>query len=641
MKKPNATIWLPNSSDYTERPRAWAKGLWSLTAAIALIVPSIALADVQSRFAGQDAGNWSQGGTAVGPSDGSCRNMGAGGAGNDTFDYSFDVPAGQTIVGVVVRPDAAQANDEQVTIQLLGNGGTLGNPVEVTWTDSGSGNCASSFFSSWGESDSLNFWGSPTITPVIVNSADFGVRLVKVSTGQTKVDSVCIDVYFSDGTGASSCESPSNTGTLRIVKNTTGNDSSFDFSVDTTPATTPSIATSSGTGSVDLTALEPQLYAVSELIPAGWDLVGASCDDGTSTAIGGQGSGTATVTDVNLNPGQTVVCTFVDSPEGQTTGSITVIKEVGGPTPAGDWSFTGFVNFDLPAGGGSQTFGDLSADTYTITETTKPGYTASVNCTSGESGENSVDVVLEEGENVGCTFVNTADPGQLSIVKKEVVGAAPGSEWSFTWTGGDGFTLPAAGGEKNGFPDLVPGQTYTVAEVQKPGYSVAAVCEDGEGEIASGSSSVSFVPEPGQEISCTFTNTEIPTSISIIKSVNGGDPVNDWDFEWTGGPNFSLDANGGSIILDPQGPGSYTITEIGGNQGYQVSVTCDGGETGTDSVTVEVARGEHALCEFVNSAQPAPPIHASSAIPALGPFGLFVTSGLLVAISVFRLRRRR
>jgi hypothetical protein len=188
---------------------------------------------------------------------------------------------------------------------------------------------------------------------------------------------------------------------------------------------------------------------------------------------------------------------------------------------------------------------------------------------------------------------------------------------------------------------LVPGQSYTVAEVQKAGYSVAAVCEDSDGEIASGSSSVSFVPEPGQEISCTFTNTEIPTSITVIKSVNGGEPVNDWDFEWTGGADFSLDANGGSIILDPQGPGSYTITEIGGNQGYDVSVTCNGGETGTDTVTVEVAPGEHASCEFVNTLRPTPPIHASSAIPALGPFGLIITSGLLAAVSVFRLRRRR
>jgi len=576
--------------------------------------------------------------------------MGSDTRGNDVFNFGFEVPTGEIIVGVIVRPDHAQANDEQVVLQLLGSGGTLGSPVTVTWPDSGSGNCDSSFYGAYGANDSLTYWGSPALTPAIVNASDFGVRLTKASNGTTKVDAVCIDVYFRDGSGTSSCSSPTNTGTLRITKNTTSGNGSFPFSVDTTPASNETINTTDGSGSVDIANIPPGLYAATEAIPTGWDLVQASCDDDNSASLGSQNDGNATIADININPGQLVECVFIDSPEGTpATGSITVVKEVVGPDPSSDWSFTGTAGispFTLPASGGSTTITGLSLDpgTYTITESMKANYTAAVSCTPpGTGATNSVQVALSSGApNAVCTFVNTADPATARVVKT-VVGSPPGDVWSFTWPGGT-FTLPAGGGATS-YANLDPGQSATVSEVAKPGYQVAAECKDDNtaAQVATGTTSVTFTPEPGQDITCTFTNTAVPTSITVTKSVDGGDPQNDWDFEWSGGSDFSIGAQGGSEILQLQEPGNYTITELASNPNFDVSVTCNGGESGTESVVVEVAQGEAASCEFVNRFEEPPPPQPKPTVgvPALTPLGLAGTAAALAVLGGLRARRRR
>jgi hypothetical protein len=606
-------------------PRCWMRPLLPMLVAV-LSSPLPVFANVQSRFAGGGGGDWSQNTVPVGPPSGTCTNMGALGRTSDSFDFSFDVPATETIVGVVVRVTAAQANDEQVSLQLLASGGTVGSPVVETFGGTGGGNCSNTVLDGYGDNDDLSYWGSPALTPQIVNASDFGVRFVKESRGQVKVDSVCIDVYFRDGSGATSCGSTTGTGTLRIEKNATGGDGSFPFSVDTSPATDFVITTTLGTGSFEIPNLPPGVYAVSEVIPAGWDLTGASCDDDTSTDIGPQGDGTAAVEGINLNPGETVTCTFVDGSEAQSLGSITVIKEVVGPDPGSDWGFSGDLGaFDLPAAGGSQAFGGLAAGSYTVTEQVQDNYTPDVACTSGETGTDTVTVTLADGENVVCTFTNTADPASLVSVEKVVVGNPPANDWEYTSSAVD-FTLPAVGGTAGPFA-LVPGVEAALSEIEQPGYTVAAECVDTDtnGSVASGSNSVSFTPDPGQQIGCTFTNTEVPTSITVEKSVDGGQPVNDWTFEWDGG-DFVLDANGGNIILDTN-PGTYTITETGGNPGYDVSVTCNGGETGTNSVTVEVSPGEEASCNFVNTFRPAPA--ASMPIPTLSSLALAATAAAL------------
>ncbi len=145
---------------------------------------------------------------------------------------------------------------------------------------------------------------------------------------------------------------------------------------------------------------------------------------------------------INLQPGEDVTCTFTNTAE---PGSITIVKEVVGQVPGSDWDYTGDLDvFTLPAAGGQTTFDPLAAGDYTVNETAKTGYSQAVVCDSGETGMGSVTVSLQPGEDVICTFTNTADPGSITIVK-EVVGQVPGSDWDYT---GDLGAFSTSGGRR-------------------------------------------------------------------------------------------------------------------------------------------------------------------------------------------------
>lgn len=150
-------------------------------------------------------------------------------------------------------------------------------------------------------------------------------------------------------------------------------------------------------GSTSAYELVAGTYTVTETEKDGYDVT-VSCDNGDS--------GTASVA-VTLDPGDDVECTFYNVAQ---PGSITIIKALDGDAPGTAWGYTGDLGaFSLPAGGGQQTFSDLDAGQYDVAETTKAGYTATVGCTTGESGSSSVSIDLDPGENVTCTFDNVAD----------------------------------------------------------------------------------------------------------------------------------------------------------------------------------------------------------------------------------------
>ncbi|MEO8247021.1 MAG: isopeptide-forming domain-containing fimbrial protein [Chloroflexota bacterium] len=181
---------------------------------------------------------------------------------------------------------------------------------------------------------------------------------------------------------------------LTIVKDLTGEvpTSAWGYTGDLGSFTLPAAG-----GSTDAYELVAGSYTINETTKTGYD-VSVSCDNGDS--------GVASVS-VDLDPGDDVTCTFYNVAQ---PGSITIIKSLDGDAPAGAWGYTGDLgSFDLPAGGGQQTFSDLGAGMYNVAETTKDGYTATVSCDSGESGSSSVAIDLDPGEDVICTFVNVAD----------------------------------------------------------------------------------------------------------------------------------------------------------------------------------------------------------------------------------------
>jgi uncharacterized repeat protein (TIGR01451 family)/fimbrial isopeptide formation D2 family protein len=250
-------------------------------------------------------------------------------------------------------------------------------------------------------------------------------------------------------------------------------------------------ATTGSAGTIAVAAPVGTVCTFTETVPpAGYEADPADLDE------------TLTVTS-----GQQQTHTFVNT---LPPAHLTIVKELTGEVPSSDWAYTGDLgSFTLPAAGGSTDAYELIAGTYTVSETTKDGYDVSVTCDNGDSGMASVDVMLDPGDDVTCTFFNVAQPGSITIIKS-VDGDAPASAWGYTGDLG-AFSLPAGGGQQI-FSDLDAG-TYDVAETVKDGYEATVSCDSGE----SGMASVSIDLDPGEDVTCTFVNVA-DTSVAIDKS---------------------------------------------------------------------------------------------------------------------------
>ena len=104
--------------------------------------------------------------------------------------------------------------------------------------------------------------------------------------------------------------------TLIVEKQAVGGDDSFAFrarSLGTSPWLPPTVSPAPSSA-----GWQPGTYAISETVPAGWDLTSATCDNGASPA------------NINLAPGETVNCTFQNTKR----GSLTVAKLVIGTADA-------------------------------------------------------------------------------------------------------------------------------------------------------------------------------------------------------------------------------------------------------------------------------------------------------------------
>jgi hypothetical protein len=222
--------------------------------------------------------------------------------------------------------------------------------------------------------------------------------------------------------------------------------------------------------------------------------------------------------------------------------SLTIVKQVVGDVPAADWQFTGGLGvFTLPAAGGQQLFSDLAVGSYQAIETAVSGYAATVSCSNGASGGSSVTVNLAAGDNVTCTFVNTfspPEPASLTIVK-QVDGDVPAADWQFTGDLGV-FTLPAAGGQQL-FGDLAAG-SYQIIETAVSGYAATVSCSNG----ASGGSSVTVNLAAGDNVTCTFINTQFvghcdpPVVGNLILNPGFESQQANWNFSTNGSASFSI-----------------------------------------------------------------------------------------------------
>jgi parallel beta-helix repeat protein len=99
----------------------------------------------------------------------------------------------------------------------------------------------------------------------------------------------------------------------------------------------------------------------------------------------------------------------------------------------------------------------------------------------------------------------------LTVVKV-LQGDTPAEDWLFSGVE-QGFSLPAAGGSTT-FSELPAGE-YTIVETAKAGYNVSVSCTN---EAESTSNSITLTLAPGDEVTCTFTNTQLSTGINLRES---------------------------------------------------------------------------------------------------------------------------
>ena len=363
-------------------------------------------------------------------------------------------------------------------------------------------------------------------------------------------------------------------------------------------------------------AAEPGLYAVTETVPDGWDLLSISCVDptgGTTTSVL-----TATAT-IDLSEGDAVVCTFaneptaaielvVDAPEN--SGAAAFVFEAGGGLPSTTINHPGQSQASIPAATG----------TYPITQLLPDGWKLSgLTCSDPDGGTTaditsaSVEVDLDDDEVVTCTF--TVEP-EASIVVRVIVPADAGAA-TFGFSGGPlgDFAIDSPA-ESQSSVAAGPG-SYPISQTLPEGWRLTAIdCVDDDGGTTTDVANKTVVVDldADETVECTFTNEPLAWIIVNVETL--GEPLaQTFTFDAGNGlPGFDIatpDQSQAEIAADP---GTYPITQRVPDGWSLVSIDCDDPDGGTvvdlisGRATIDLDDAETVECTFTNTVVVATPI---------------------------------
>lgn len=185
-------------------------------------------------------------------------------------------------------------------------------------------------------------------------------------------------------------------------------------------------------------------------------------------------------------------------------------------------------------------------------------------------------------------------PATLTIVK-QVAGDVPAVDWQFTGALG-AFALPAAGGQQT-FGNLAPG-SYPITETAVSGYTAAVTCSNG----ASGGASVTVTLAGGDNVTCTFVNTQSsippighcdpPVAGNLILNPGFENQKVNWIFYTTGKGTYSIATTN---PYECAGNAQIAITTSGSNvQLYQKNFTLLPNTTYTLRMAARSSNGQNA-----------------------------------------------
>ena len=359
--------------------------------------------------------------------------------------------------------------------------------------------------------------------------------------------------------------------------------------------------------------LVPGSHAVTEQAVAGWALASVTCiDTNTLTDVP-----TATAT-VVVDPGDNITCTFVNV---AAPGTITVNKTTRGGDGTFGYTLAGAGDIVVPSittASGTGTTVPVSGlqpgETYTISEN-DPGpdwIPGPMTCEVLHDGAVAAlpvatTFIVQPGDDITCGITNTRR-GSIVVVKN-VAGANGTFDFSGTWLDPVAFALTTAGGTASRQTvNVDPGQ-YTVQELNLPvDYDGVLNCVDSVGGVASTVNGLvgTVNLDPGETVTCTFTNTQRGTIIVDKVTVPSTDTASVFDFTLSGDPdgftltNTQQPHNSGLLV-----PGNYSLAELA-EPGWQLSdlqcasVASSHTVSGA-SAAITLAAGDTVTCSYTNN----------------------------------------
>ncbi len=368
--------------------------------------------------------------------------------------------------------------------------------------------------------------------------------------------------------------------------------------------------------------LSPATYALNETAVPGWTTSLACADPDGGTAQSGAAAR------IDLDAGETIICTFTNTKTvvDVKPGTIIVTKNAVPDDPldfefGGSWLPGSFYLDDDGVGGSpmpnTQTFANLPPGPYTVKENVALGWVLSIACTDPTGGTtvagSSASISLASSETVTCIFTNTktvveVKPGTIIVTKNAVPDDPLDFEFGGSWLPGS-FYLDddGVGGSPmpntQTFTNLPPGP-YTVKENVPPGWVLSIACADPNGNTTVVSNSANIGLDPGETVTCTFTNTKIvvdvkPGRIIVDKvTIPANDPT---IFQFTTSylpGSFSLTD---AALPNDSGPlpsATYSVSENTPSGWTLTSAMCtDGSPVGA----IVLDPGETVTCRFVNT----------------------------------------
>jgi len=307
----------------------------------------------------------------------------------------------------------------------------------------------------------------------------------------------------------------------------------------------------------------------------------------------------------------------VNGSKSYVAGRIIIVKQTlpDGDSAKFEFSSNYGSNFEL-GDGESNNSGFLPVGTYSVSELAKGGWTNTDATCDDESLATAINV--SAGEVVTCTFTNTKKAH--IIVDKVTLPANDPQSFDFLLRGIEyfkNFSLTDQSTPED--TELDPG-TYAVKESNSGDLSdtwtvTNVYCGD---EVNSGN----IVIEPGQTITCTFTNTKNATLI-VQKTTNPiGDPT-----------LFQINLTGQNNVIAPAGvdtisdstdktyslfPGSYSVNEVVPEGWVQ---------TGNECKDLVLSPGETKTCVFTNTKLSSIKIVKNATVNALDNFVFNSTLG--------------